>query len=222
MNLQDAGFSLTWLVLGWLLTAWILHRALKTAPWHKVAQDTAAQHVLLGFSVVLFFVWYFGAELESGLNFHFLLMGLATVMFGWQFALVSSFLAVLGLVITSKMGLWVSALNWLVLSLLPVWTVHLMVAWAYRVLDRSFFVFVFFNGFLASAVACLLAMLGMTWLLWLGNVVSTAELEASFVRFIPLLVVPEGFVNGIALAALVLLKPEWLSCYSDEAYLKGK
>jgi uncharacterized membrane protein len=34
--------------------------------------------------------------------------------------------------------------------------------------------------------------------------------------------IPEGFVNGMLILALVLMKPEWVSCFTDEQYLNGK
>lgn len=222
MNLIADDLGLSTIVGGWLFLIAALIWALKTAPWHKIDGDHGAQHVFLAMTVIIFLVWQFSASLENGLSFHFLFMTLLTLMFAPQFAVMSMLLALIGVTFQSDLG-WLSlGINALVMGLLPIAITWLMYKLGARFLEANFFVYVFYNGFLSAAVG-VVASLGLGTLILLANEVYTYEtLKQSFIPFIPLMATPEGFVNGMILAALVILKPNWLSSFHDENYIKGK
>ena len=62
----------------------------------------------------------------------------------------------------------------------------------------------------------------MDYLAWDGGAYTLDELHYSFLPYIPMIAAPEAFLNGFIIAGLVLMKPEWVSTFSDEDYLKGK
>lgn len=222
MNLQDTGFSLVWLVASWLVMLSLLSYATKTAPWHKVEADKEAQHVFLGFAVIQFFIWLFAAEIEGGVTFHFLMTTLATLMFGWQFAMFSALIAVLGISIMGQADWGLFALNWLLMGGIPILIAWALVKWSHRVLDRSFFVFILFNGFFAAALSTLLALSSMALVLFFSGVMSGEDLKYQFIQYFPMMIAPEGFLNGMLLTVLIFLKPEWISTFSDELHLNDK
>lgn len=222
MNFQDEGFSLMWMVGGGLVLLLSMSWAVKTAPWYKVVDDRSAQHVLLGASVVFFLVWNFAATIGSGLSFHLLLMTLSVLMFGAQFALMSAFLALLGVAIVGNAGWQVFGLNFMVMAFLPVMISWWLTKLAYRYLDRSFFVFVLFNGFFVAAFSTFVALIFSAGVMALSEVQTLATLKQSFLPYIPMMVIPEGFVTGMTVGAMILIKPHWLSCFTDEQFLKGK
>ena len=41
----------------------------------------------------------------------------------------------------------------------------------------------------------------------------------NYMIFLPLLAFPEGLLNGMAVAILVVFKPEWLRVFSDRDYI---
>jgi uncharacterized membrane protein len=45
-------------------------------------------------------------------------------------------------------------------------------------------------------------------------------LKQSYLPLIPLMAVPEGFVNGVLMLAIILLKPQWVSSFRDQDYFK--
>jgi len=222
LNLQDTGFSLVWLVGSWLVMLFVLVPAIRTAPWHKVTKDKEAQHVFLGFSVLQFFVWQFSAQIEGGVNFHFLLIALSVLMFGWQFSLFSAIIAVFSMSLIGTFELELIALNFVLQGVIPVVIVWFLVKWSYRVLDRNFFVFVFFNGFFAAALSTLVALGLIATTLVMSGAMEGEKVKTDFVQYFPMILIPEGFINGILVAAVIILKPSWVSCFSDDAYLKGK
>lgn len=222
MNLPDDLLSLGWLVVAWILFLASMLWAWKTAPWYKVKGDRAAQHVLFGMALVIILVWSFSAGIGGGFSFHFLLMTVVTLMFGPQFALMAMTLGLLGVSINGDAG-WMSfALNALLMGWIPIMLTWWIYGLAYRYLHRNFFVYVFLNGFLAAGISTVVAMFAVTAVLWLDGVYDMTELSYNFLPYIPLIAAPEAFLNGFLLAGLVLMKPEWVSTFSDEQYLNGK
>jgi len=221
MNLQDEGLSWIWVLSGALLYLLAMVWSLRTAPWHKVL-DRESQHVFLGVTVVVFLLWNSGASIGSGLTFHLLMAALITLMFGAQFAMISISFALLGVTVLGNAGWLAYGLNAVLMGVIPILIVWWIAILSYRYLERNFFVFILLNGFLAAGVASIVT-LGlsagvMTW----SGVQSIETLEQSFIPYIPLMAIPEGFTNAMLLLALVLMKPEWVSCFTDEQYLKGK
>jgi uncharacterized membrane protein len=40
--------------------------------------------------------------------------------------------------------------------------------------------------------------------------------------FLPMLVFPEGLMNGMAIAIAVIYRPQWVWSFDDSLYLQGK
>ncbi|MGE4500418.1 MAG: energy-coupling factor ABC transporter permease [Hydrogenovibrio sp.] len=221
MNLQDAGLAWGWLAGGGLLCAAALFWAVRTAPWFKI-QDKEAQHVFLGMTVIVLLLWNSGASLGGGITFHLLLAALTTLMFGAQFAILCMSVALLGVTILGNAGWMAYGLNMVMMGVVPILIVWWIAILAYKYLDRNFFVFVLLNGFFAAGISSVVSLLVAAAVMGFSGVQSLETLERSFIPYIPLMAIPEGFVNGMLILALVLMKPEWVSCFTDEQYLNGK
>ncbi len=221
MNLSG-DLSLSWMLLGWLGLVFQAVWAFKQAPWYKIQGDSGAQSVFLGMTVAILLVWVTGAQIENGLNFHFLLMTTVTLMFGVSFALILALLVMVGMTLVGH-GDW-QALGWnyLLMGVVPVWISWWIATWSYRLLDRNFFVFVLLNGFFAAVLSTVVSLMLIGGVMGLMELHSWTEISHQYMGFVPILALPEGFLNGFLVAAMVLFKPEWLACFSDEVYLKGK
>ena len=222
MNLFTENLTLPFMVAGWLLFLGTLFWALKTAPWHKIEDDKIAQHVLLAAVVVVFFVWQISATLGDGLTFHFLLMTVLTLMFSPQFALIGMSLALIGVTFEAGLG-WLSfGLNAVLMGLLPIMIAALMLKVSNRFLEKNFFVYVLFNAFLAAALGVVVSLSLGAWVLWVSEAHSLDVLKQAYLPFIPLMAMPEGFLNALIMMAMILLKPQWVSSFRDQAYLEKR
>lgn len=221
MNLAGE-VGLGWVLVGWLGAIAMVMWAMRHAPWYKVVGDGGAQSVFLGMVVVVLLVWSTGAEIDNGLNFHFLLMTLVTLMFGLAFALLLAFLVVVGVTLVGHGDWSILGWNYLLMGGVPVAISWWLAKLAYRFLDRSFFVFVLLNGFFAAAFSTVMALVLIGGVMSLSGLQSWEVVSKQYMSFVPILALPEGFLNGFLLAAMVLFKPNWLACFSDEVYLQGK
>ncbi|SIN83890.1 Uncharacterized membrane protein [Sulfurivirga caldicuralii] len=222
MNLPADVLPLSWVIASALVALAILFWTVKTAPWHKVKGDSHAQHVFFGVAVALALLWKFSASIADGLTFHFLMMTSVTLMFGWQFAVLAALLALIILSAFEVTGWDALALNWLLMGVVPALITWWLLKLAWRWLPHHFFVYVFFNAFLAAGISTFVALLLTGWVL-IGAEVQTAEkVGHSFMPYIPLLAAPEAFINGMLMGFLVMFKPQWIATFTDEHYLKGK
>ena len=222
MNLISESLGLTTIVGGWVLFLLVMVWALKTAPWHKIDCDKGAQHVLLGASVIIFLVWQFGASLDNGITFHFLLMALSTLIFGPQFAILGMLLALVGVTFQADLGWLGFGLNAVLMGVIPIAVTWFMYRLGAKFLEANFFVYIFYNGFLSAAVGVVVSLSLAAVVLSVNEVYSYQVLEQSFIVYIPLMATPEGFVNGMVLAALIVLKPHWVATFHDSTYINGK
>ena len=222
MNLPAGVLDPWWAGISALVAVLLLWRVVRTAPWYKVQGDRAAQHVFFGAVLVLTLVWYGSASIGEGLSFHFLLMTTLTLLFGWQFALMAALLTLLILSGIGQTGWDALGMNWLLMGVVPALLTWGILVLAWRWLPHHFFVYVFLNAFLAAGISTFLALLLTGGVLVGAGVQPPEKVVHSFMPYIPLLAAPEAFVNGMLMAFLVMFKPEWVSTFTDEHYLKGK
>lgn len=218
MNLATESLTLPFIVGGWLLFMFSFMWAIKTAPWHKVNGDKGAQHVLLGSALLVFLLWQLSASLGGGLTFHFLMMTLLTLMFGTQFALIAMTLALTGVVFESGLGWQSFGLNAVLMGLVPIAITALLLRFSKAYLELNFFVFILLNAFFAGAVG-VVASLGLgAWVMWVTEAHTLDVLKQSFIPFIPLMAMPEGFLNGFLMAGLLIFKPDWVSAFDGRVF----
>ncbi|MDX1571695.1 MAG: hypothetical protein R3200_14540 [Xanthomonadales bacterium] len=184
------------------------------APWRLVLARSERQHLMLGALVVLPALWTMAVPLDSGIRLHLLYMTTVTLIFGWSLAVVIGSLAQLGLVLINQAELLSLPVNVLIDVVIPVTVTHSILALCERFRYRNLFVYLFGPAF-AGAVLAALASVAVGWLLIRSS--ATPELNPAI---LPLLVFPEGFLNGTLITAFAVFRPNLLRTY-DEARLIG-
>lgn len=222
MNLPDGLLGMGWAIFGALAYLLMLGWALFTAPWTKVKGDIGAQSVFMVAVLVIVVLWQLSASINPGISFHFLLMTVFTLMFGPQFAILAMSLALLFVTFNGDAGWTMFGLNALIMGWIPIMLTWWLYKLAYRFLDRNFFVYVFLNGFFAAGFGALVSLVIAGLVMLFGGAYTADYLAYNFFPFIPLVAAPEAFLNGFIIAALVVMKPEWVATFSDVDYLKGK
>lgn len=220
MNFADGLLGIGWISFGWLIFVLALAWAIKSAPWYKVQGDWGALNVWLLVVVLLAASWSLGASIGDGFSFHFLFMAVVTLMFGPQFAFLAMSVALLIVSVLGKAGLTVYGLNAMVMGWVPI-----MIAWwiyklSYRYLAKNFFVYVLLNGFFAAGVGVLVALMLATGIMLSSGAYTFADLKYNFLPFVPLIALPEGFLNGFIIAGLIMMRPQWIATFHDDLYFK--
>ncbi|MBY8964506.1 energy-coupling factor ABC transporter permease [Algiphilus sp.] len=192
--------------------------ALRAAPWRRLVEDAALQHVLFGAAVALGFLWQMRAGIAPGLAIHILGITLLTLMMGWGLASLAGLMA---LAVTTLVGLepWTSfGTNALICVLIPALVSHGVMLFERRLALRNFFGFIFISGFFGAGASVLAASLTISLLLWSGGVYAAHQLVHDYLRYLPLFVFPEAFLNGTMVAALTAFHPDRLLMLQQHRY----
>lgn len=196
----------------------IVGAALWYAPWQRISQHSKL-HVYAGALVTVLLLWMVRTEPERGIVYHTLGMTSLTLMFGWCLAVIGG-----TLVMFMQMGFGVIGWGEMVLSgivevLVPASATIFLLAAVRSYLPKHFFIFVFINAFFGGGIAALLNGLSAVGLLLLFGEVGTEKAADWILPILPLMMFPEGFLNGLAMAMLAATKPEWVYSFVDREYL---
>ncbi|SFM45940.1 energy-coupling factor ABC transporter permease [Marinobacter pelagius] len=206
----------------WLFTAvlflLILAQAARSVDWQALRRDNALQHSFFGAAVALGFLWQLRAGISPGLAIHIFGMTVITLMLGWALAVFSGLLALVITVITGREPLMMFAANGLVTVMVPALVSHGIMVWERRRNFRNFFAYIFFCGFFGAGIAVAAAGIVMCLMLWSSGVYTFDELIHEYIRYLPLIMLPEGFVNGTFVTGLMVFHPDRLTTLDQRRY----
>jgi len=204
--------------LGFALAMWL---ALRSAPWWQLYQP--GRLYLFTVSVLgITVLWSLSAGITPGLSLHYLAVTTLILMFGWQFALLAVSLALVLVALFTAQD-WASLPLVGVLSgLVPILVSHGLLRLVERTLPPHPFIYIYLCAFAGGALAMLASMLAVGLLLSVLGVYPLGQITGEYLIYLPLLVLPEAILNGTMVTAMVMLKPQWLSTWSDERYIQGR
>ena len=218
MGMTDNLLSPTQWVVTALLFLGVLVAAVRQVDWQALRRDNALQHSFFGAAVVLGFLWLLRAGLSPGLSIHIFGMTVITLMLGWGLAVLAGLLALVITVITGREPLVMFAANGLVTVMVPALVSHGIMLWERRRNFRNFFAYIFFCGFFGAGIAVACAGLVMCLMLWTAGVYEFRELVHEYILYLPLIMLPEGFVNGTFVTGLMVFHPDRLTTLDQRRY----
>ncbi|QSP95754.1 energy-coupling factor ABC transporter permease [Marinobacter salinisoli] len=218
MGLTENLLSSSQWVLSFALFALILLRAVRSVDWQAFRRDNTLQHTFFGAAVALGFLWHLRAGLSPGLAIHVFGITVVTLMLGWALAIVCGLLALLMTVITGREPILMFAVNGLVTVMIPALVSYRIMLWERRRNFRNFFAYIFFCGFFGAGIAVASAGTVMCLLLWSSGTYSLDVLMHEYFQYLPLMMFPEGFVNGTLVTALMVFHPDRLSTLDQRRY----
>lgn len=210
--------STTQLIITALLFLGILVTAVRHVDWQALRRDNALQHSFFGAAVVLGFLWQLRAGISPGLSIHIFGMTVITLMLGWGLAVLAGLLALVITVITGREPLVMFAANGLVTVMVPALVSHGIMLWERSRNFRNFFAYIFFCGFFGAGIAVACAGVVMCVMLWTAGVYEFRELVHEYLRYLPLIMLPEGFVNGTFVTGLMVFHPDRLTTLDQRRY----
>ncbi|ENX9326130.1 hypothetical protein CY831_02545 [Neisseria gonorrhoeae] len=208
---SDVVLSVSWIVLILILAA--------SAP--SAFRSLARYRSALPLCTVIFSAaWCLNASVGGGqlaqMNYHLLAVNLVTLMVDTSAALL---MLPYCLLFAGSAGAYPP--NALVL-ILPALVVNRLSRMLVNRLPPNIFIFIFVNGFLASAAGILLTGLVLIGILDAANAFPSEILWTAALPVFILLAWAEAFLSGISTAIFVALKPHWINTFDDNRYLKSE
>jgi uncharacterized membrane protein len=204
-------------LLSGLFALGLLALVLRRADWRPFA-DREGWLVFLAATLAFALLRSVHVATAPGLDLHFLGAAIATLMFGWRFALLAQALAVvLAAAIRSEWnGL---ALQFLLGAGVPIALVWGALALSRTLFGRNPFGYVFGAAFAGGALAVAAAQLGQATFAAIFALGHPQRLAENYLLTLPAMMFGEAFLSGGTLAILISYRPDWVATFDDRFYL---
>ncbi len=220
MDFPSAFFSPELLWYGHGLLWLCLFISLPRADWKRLKENESL-HIYLAMTVIVLLLWQIKAELPNGLHLHLLGATVLTLMFRWRFALLSMTVIVALDSLYATTDLAGLGLNMLSCGIVPVFASYLFALLVRQYLPTHFFVYVFVACFAGAALASISSTLANSALLLLATNLGHHQFSDYLLASV-MMMFPEAFISGMLMTLFIVYKPEWVSTFYDEVYIKGK
>lgn len=221
MHIEDGLLLPWWMAIGWVLSLPVLLLAIRRADWEGLMASGRSSALGMALLLILFF-WSVKAGIYPGLNVHLLGGMLLTLMFGpWIAMLLLSGMVFVwaGLGIG---GWWSAGVNLLALAIVPVLIAYAILRAVEKHLPRHFFIYIFIVAFIGSAVTIAALSGVVTFFLLSSGAYSLDFLVYNWLVSMVLAAWGEALSTGMLITLLVVYKPDFVSTFDDNLYLKGK
>jgi len=221
MHHIDVIFPLWLQILGTIGLAVLMVWMLRSMTWDEVFVPGRVQHFLLA-TLVLVVIWSLRAEAIDGLAMHFLGVVAVTLIFGWRLAILMVSLVVVTLALIGIVEPMLVPLTILISGVAPALATWGLLQFSERRLPPHMFIYLYVVGFFGGALSVLVVMATNSLVYGLFTDVAWESIVREYLQYTPLLILPEGVLNGMIITGLVMFRPEWVITYSDARYVDGR
>lgn len=202
------------------ITIGILAWALSGINWQALAERRGLQHVFFASILLCLPLWLLSAGVLPGLHFHLLGLTTLTLLMGWRLALLAGFILQLLLCLLGK--LWWAAMPYQFLLAVAVPVLFSFLIWwlVARYMPHNPFVYILLAGFVNAGLAQALSSTVQSLALWGLDIYTWDVIWHNFLSYLPMMMFPEGTVNGMFITALVVFHSRWLSTFDADSYFK--
>lgn len=208
------------LLLSALLSVLFVGIALRRVNWQALREYRGTQHLFWGSVVVVAVFWYLRAGIQPGIEFHILGYTALMLMMGWPLALLAAFFIQLLMLISGQFVWQELGYQYLFFSVLPVLFSYSFYLLVYRRLTHNPFIYILLAGFFNAALTHAFTDLLRSALLTLLEIYSPQLIWRDYLRYLPLMMFPEGVVNGMFISGMVVFHSRWLSTFDEDSYFR--
>lgn len=197
------------IILGWAV--WRVN-------WLALKEQPLLQHVFYSACLALAILWSIRAGLSSGLGIHFMGLTAATLVMGWPLALIAGAIGLLCVTLIGLENYGGFGVNFIISVALPVFTSFAVLKMVQRKLPANPFVYIFLCGFFNGAISILAVACVTSAMLGLLQVYSWEAVYEEYFMYLPLMLFPEAFINGMVVAGVMGTFPHLLSSFNVDKY----
>jgi len=180
------------------------------------------QHLVFGAAASVFFLWIFRAGIYDGLSVHFLWLSALALTLGVRWSMIAATFALLGVTALGYEKWEMLGINALLGIAVPICLTHLIYNLSFHRLPRNLFLYIFVCAFFPGALMIAIKMLLLGSYYSLDGTYDWITVKDNFLVLIPLMLFPEGMLNGMTMTLLVIYKPHWVYTFHDKFYIDGK
>lgn len=220
MNIESGLLPIWFLVLCGLLSSMVLLWAAVKANWTNFRSNSRVQHFFFAVCLGLGLFWSIRAGISAGMGVHFIGMVAATLLMGWPLALLAGAIGLLGISVAGLEVYESLGVNFLFSVALPCFTGYWTARLVQTYLPPNPFIYIFLCGFFNGAISMTSVACSTSLMLGFLGIYEWSEVYHNYFRYLPLMLFPEAFLNGMIVAGLVGTVPHWLSTFDIDKYFR--
>lgn len=200
----------------------VLCYCLRRLDWTRLGQHRFTLHIFCLWSILLCLFNLGRTGLAEGLQLHLFALTAATLMMGWKISFLAAFLAQIMMSAAGFEPLALLGWNSLLYGLLPILCSHYFSRLLQILLPPNPFVFTLGGGFFGGILSLAATMLLSSLLLYAFGIYPPDIIWQKYLKFMLVIVYPEGFVNGVIVSGLVAFHPHVISAFDPDRYFQNK
>ena len=221
MNIPADFFSFSTLAVSYCVWSLCIIWAAFNVNWVNFREIKTVQHIFLASVIALSILAIMRAGILPGLSFHILGATAATMMMGWPLAILCMSLAQLVIALAGFESLINIGINGLLMGCVPICMTHLFYVAIVKRLPKNPFVFIMVSGFFNGAITIALTAVIVSVSIYIAGIYSDEVIWHNYTRYLPLMMFPEGFLNGMFISGMVAFQPLWLSYFDEDSYFNS-
>ncbi len=222
MSIESGLLPLWFIYLLFIPALSVLIWAFWRVNWQALNEQSFLQHVFYSACLALAVLWSIRAGLSSGLGIHFMGLTAATLVMGWPLALIAGAIGLLCVTIIGLESYLAFAVNFMMSVALPVLTSYWVLHLVQRKLPANPFVYIFLCGFFNGAISILAVACATSLMLGGLEVYSWEVVYEEYLMYLPLMLFPEAFINGMVVAGVMGTAPHLLSSFNVDKYFSDE
>jgi len=208
--------ALLWLSA--LCSALMLFFACRLVNWTAIRTYRGTQHLFWGGVVVVSLFGWMRAGIQPEIEFYILGYTALMLMMGWPLALLAAFCVQLLMVVSGKLHWQELGYHYFFLAVLPILFSYGFYWLVGRRMAHNPFVYILVAGFFNAGFTHAFTDIVRSSVLWALEIYPADILWRDYLRYLPLMMFPEGVVNGMFVTGMVAFHSRWLSTFDEDSY----
>lgn len=209
-------------ILSAAIVAAFAARAAWRIPWRVLAAHPRTLHIFCAAILILALLPMMRIGTQPGLALHLSGITAATLVMGRRLALLAGLAAHILLCAAGRNDWQALALQSLIHVLLPVSVSYGFCRLLQKILPHNPFIFTLGAGFFGGILALCAVMLAQSLAYYAGGIYTPDVLWEKYLKFLPVIIYPEGFFNGVLITAMVAFHADWISCFNRRSYFDDR
>lgn len=186
--------------------------------WGVLRAHPHTLHIFFAASLILTLLAMMRIGTQNGLALHLSGMTAATLIMGRRLALLAGCLAQIFLAILGWHSASVLGVHGVVQVVLPVYISYGFCRLLQKFLPHNPFIFTLGAGFFGGILALAGVMLATALVAYAGGLYPAEVIWDKYLKFLPVIIYPEGFLNGVIITAMVAFHADLISAFNPKSY----
>lgn len=206
-------------ILAAFLLLWF---SIKNINWQRLQHYPFTLHTYFLWIITLTLFSFGRTGVLPGLTLHLYALTSATLVMGRYITYTAAIFSQILLWIIGIEPLMLLGWNSLFYAALPIWFSAEFCRLLQKILPKNPFIFVLGAGFFGGILTMLIIMLTISLSLWILDIYPLSISWEKYLKFMPIIVYPEGFINGVIITTLVAFHSHIISTFDPDCYFINK